>query len=524
MADQASPMRTTSLLAASTVLSVSAMLLNCTVIEVQPPAAQATVPPASEPEEDSTDGGAKDEPQGAADASAAETSDAAPPTDTEAGQVVIDLGTVKAGDTIPVTIPSGALGFNITGEGTLSAFDPQRPFGIERIVAPNGTVVHDNFTPTGGNQATSTAAFDVIAAASVPQAQNVPTSLGGTWKLQFGVANGTAKPNLKAKVLVQSTADGAFHGGRLDLHIHVPPGLKIGNRTVNPASAATDPGIKERLDTFFAVTTQLLGITRGNVEFSTAGAQYARLDGVEQWQDGFAISAGEADETQVLHILLTNFIGIDGQNVAVGVSPGIPGAANRFGRGVSGLLVAFTEKPVYDALTIVHEMGHFIGLNHTTEFSGDASDPLSETPVCPGIGRTQEQLVGCPDRKNIMFPAGAIEGPVELSPTQKRAYRGSPIYKANPTGTATMSSLVPIRPLPPISSMVRLSQGTRLSPVESVLAMGRCGLTPIHADELVARFGREAAIAQLRAAAADTDLMPFIRGRATLALKRLGVR
>ncbi len=514
-------MRTTSLLAASTVLSVSAVLLNCTVIEVQAPPSQATNP--AEPAAESADGGPQDDPS-LADASASDASSDARVALPEAGQVVIDLGTVKAGDLIPVKIPSGALGFNITGEGTVADFDPEKPFGVDRIVAPNGTVVQRGFTPAGGTLATSAARFDVIAAASVPQSQNVPSNLGGTWTLRFGVVNGSAKPNLKAKVLVQSTADGAFHGGRLDLHIHVATGLKIGNRTVNPATASADPGIKERLDTFFAVTTQLLGITRGNVEFSTVGAQYAKLDGLEQWQNGFAISSGETDGTQVLHILLTNFIGIDGEPVAVGVSPGIPGAANRFGRGVSGLLVAFTESPAYDALTLVHEMGHFVGLNHTTEFSGDASDPLSETPVCTDIGRTQDQLFACPDRKNVMFPAGAIEGPVELSPTQKRAYRGSPIYKATPSGEGMMASFAPVRPLPPLSRIVRLSHGTRLSPVEDVLSTGRCGLTPLEADSLVARFGREAAIAQLRAASADADLLPYIRGRANLALKKLGAR
>ena len=38
---------------------------------------------------------------------------------------------------------------------------------------------------------------------------------------------------------------------------------------------------------------------------------------------------------------------------------------------------------------------------------------------------------------------------------------------------------------------------------------------------MVARHGRAAAIAQLRAAALDTDLAPFIRGRASLALQQL---
>ena len=43
-------------------------------------------------------------------------------------------------------------------------------------------------------------------------------------------------------------------------------------------------------------------------------------------REGFAVSTGETDGTQNLHILLTNSIRQGGQPIAVGISPGIPGA------------------------------------------------------------------------------------------------------------------------------------------------------------------------------------------------------
>jgi hypothetical protein len=493
-------MRFPAFFAASSVLTTTALLLNCSVREQSAPEQDAGIQPDS-------------------------SVDAPKPPSLPVGQVVLDLGAVNAGDLVPVTIPIGALGFNITAEGSIDDFDEDKPFGINRIVAPDGTVVHDAFMAAGGTQETSIVLWDVIAAASVPQSENVPNNLAGTWKLQFGVHNGDAKPKLNAQVRVQATVDGAFHGGTLDLHLYVPLGLSIGKRTLDPNTVATDPDIATRLNEFFRLTTELLGVTRGKVTFSLVGPEFSRLDGAKELQRGFAVSSKKNDGTQALNVLLTNVIANNGVSIAVGLAPGIPGAANRFGSAMSGLLIVFSGDAMADALTMFHEMGHFVGLSHTTEFSGDASDPLAETPVCNSIGKSKEEQETCPDRNNVMFPAGSAGDLIELTPTQKRVYRGSPIYKANVSGEATMTSLVPLAPLAPLARherMVRLSRGTRLSPVEQVLAAGWCGLTPLNPEGLVARFGRESAIAQLRAAAADADLVPYIRGRATLALKKLG--
>ena len=454
------------------------------------------------------------------DSGAPEVDAAPPPPVTD--PLLVDLGSVTTGTEVTFDVPVGTLGFNIVAECETADFDQDNPFGIERITDPKGTVVHDNFIPDGGTKETSTAAFDKIAAASVPQGDNVPTIVPpGKWKVLFGVrGKPTAKIMLTSQVRIQSSADGTFRGGTLDLTIHVPPGLRVDGAVVDPAKASTNAGIEQRIAVFFRATKQLLGIERGKITYRVAGAALADVEdsGI---LDGFAVSVGETDGAKNMHMLLSNSIRSQGRPIAIGISPGIPGAAGVFGRGVSGIIVVPGGQVENDALTILHEFGHFIGLNHTTEFDGQSSDPLADTARCPAATISQQQqLRSCPDRTNVMFPAGPIDGPISLSPTQTRVYRGSPIYQSISKASRITMSAAPSLFL---HRSFRTS-GRALSSIETELSAGFCGLSKPDSAGMVMRHGRAAALAQLRAASVDPDLAPFIRGRADLALQQLAAQ
>jgi hypothetical protein len=460
---------------------------------------------------------------------AGEDAEAPPPEEVDAGveppavtgAIELDLGEVSLDEDITFDVPEGALGFNVVLEGRASDFDPYAPFGIERIKDPSGRSVHSQYGPVGGDRPSTYATFDVLASASVPQSEAARSPLpGGEWSVRFGqIGSGSEPSKLTAKVTVQTSGDGKFHGGELDLHVHVPTGLRVDGRLVEASRASEDPLLKERIDLFFDLTSQLLGIERGNVEFHQESSSYADLDGMAEIARGFAVSRLAKDGDQQVHMLLTNTISDQGQPIAAGIAPGIPGSANRFGRGTSGVIVTLDGGRDQAVLTMLHEVGHFIGLNHTTEFDAQSADPLSDTPRCRDLS-SYDAMFSCGDRFNIMFPAGPIEGPVELSPAQTRVFRGSPVYRAFATTTMKTRSFEPAPVVLP--KRVFRTSGLPLSPVEHELSFGFCGLNRLDAAGIVKRHGRDAAIAQLRAAAQDPDLAKVIRGRANLALKELG--
>ena len=71
---------------------------------------------------------------------------------------------------------------------------------------------------------------------------------------------------------------------------------------------------------------------------------------------------------------------IDG---ALGIASGIPGPHGMPGTGASGVAISVDLIPESELpLVILHEMGHFMGLFHTTEADGSISEPLTDTAEC----------------------------------------------------------------------------------------------------------------------------------------------
>ncbi|MFO0667926.1 MAG: M43 family zinc metalloprotease [Polyangiaceae bacterium] len=344
---------------------------------------------------------------------------------------VVDLGIVASGVPISVQIPAKALGFHVMVESSV----PSELLAITSVQAPNGEFFHDKATPAGGDHPTSETILGSTAAVQVPQrAFSQDTVEQGTWKVVFA-GPGT----LRAKVQIQTTPDGVFHGGNLNLNVYLPAGLELGGKSgITAKNAYANSEVRGRIDGFFAAIWQLYGLRNGTVRFFDIPSKFREIED----NDLLTVfkESKVAPHGQAINIVLSQ---VGNEGFWWGIAAGVPGAANSPGNDQSGLALASVPEASADmeAWVLAHEAGHFMGLNHTTEFEGGVADPLPDTPRCTTI--ENGDLESCPDFSNIMFPSGAVSPPIVTSPNQRRVVRGSPMIEAFAGGPAPSALLPP---------------------------------------------------------------------------------
>src|SRR4051794_28709801 len=154
--------------------------------------------------------------------------------------IVVDLGVVAGGQDVTLSVPAGALGFNVVVE---AAAGTSSVLGVERITSPSGEIVHDGYTPKGGNHSTSDSSFGDIASASVPQceAKSANTPEPGKWIIRIGGGADPPPPppldagggddsdagplegggtyHVTARIQIGATGSTGFAGGRLDMNV-----------------------------------------------------------------------------------------------------------------------------------------------------------------------------------------------------------------------------------------------------------------------------------------------------------------
>lgn len=220
---------------------------------------------------------------------------------------------------------------------------------------------------------------------------------------------------------------------------------------LTPEEAAKDPDIKEFIKTLRAIY-QRYGITIRHIRFSVAPPdivkEYSilRVDTNDYSNFHKLVRSTELpgftyDEQMSLNVFLVQ--SLIGTLNAAGISSAVPGAAGLHGTDFTGVVAttgylrsSYGTLPrikgsIITATTIAHEIGHFLGLYHTTEKDGKA-DPLPDTPQCA------QELVGgspsknCPDYSNLMFWSAGDMGDTdgaELTPQQLDVIRSHPLLK-----------------------------------------------------------------------------------------------
>jgi hypothetical protein len=79
------------------------------------------------------------------------------------------------------------------------------------------------------------------------------------------------------------------------------------------------------------------------------------------------------------------------------------------------------------AVTCAHEVGHYLGLYHTSESDGRLHDPIADTPECDGG-------TACTDASNVMFWTGGGRRS-QLSAGQAAVMRHHPLVANAPPPT-----------------------------------------------------------------------------------------
>lgn len=223
--------------------------------------------------------------------------------------------------------------------------------------------------------------------------------------------------------LLQKGANGA----RLAVNLYL-----VGVPNATAASAPTDSTIQNMLAGFRSVYLGA-GIDVDEVRFFDVSPEdVERFRIIRSLNDVHGLlSVSEAPGETLAEQLSVNIFLI--QDFAVpeapgllGLSAGIPGVPGLHGTHGSGLI--FTSAPLASnssamAQTMAHEVGHFLGLRHTTEHDG-IPDPIADTPRCgdPNAG------AACPDAENFMFPfsIGGVTQ-TDISPGQAQVLRWAPL-------------------------------------------------------------------------------------------------
>lgn len=132
-------------------------------------------------------------------------------------------------------------------------------------------------------------------------------------------------------------------------------------------------------------------------------------------------------------VLSVNVFLIDDFNISeapgiLGISTGIPGMAGLHGSSASGLVFSAASLGSDNqqlGQTMAHEIGHYLGLRHTTEHSFLGHDPISDTPEC-----VNPKLASfCDDSSNFMFAFALGGKQQDVSKGQTYVVRRNPLIQ-----------------------------------------------------------------------------------------------
>lgn len=387
---------------------------------------------------------------------------------------VIALGTRRVGETVQFGVPAGAVSITLVEQAISAAASAtfsdagmvSNTAAPMKVIDPTGKVVFDQFdNPTDPAQAllffgslspgvgtvtlpNTTAGLELAAAGGLPQ---------GTWKAEVSdlahvctrasncaAGGGSASGVYDVTALVKRGGDASGQPGtdRVDVTLNLMPPLSA-------ASAATD----ESLVRLVGSLTRLLsraGLTLQNVAFADVPAKVAEplasgvhIDDSTACGELAQLFATAPPGRQINVFLVRSFVTSDSAagTMIVGVDGTIPGPAT-FSPSLQGGVAVSTADLDHNsgksycqgstepqltcgsgaaggqccgaditAYIVAHEIGHYLGLYHTTEAEGTQFDPLDDTPQCPcqSCASSRRQCTDSPSPPSTPHRMGVAE-------------------------------------------------------------------------------------------------------------------
>lgn len=323
--------------------------------------------------------------------------DVTPPEDPEPGPdpLVGDLSascsttSISGGRAIDIEIAEGVLAFTVVPYVNSGQLRPRR------ILRPDGSVAAD-FAGNYGFQAVNAEILRSITPVSFPAAPQFGDTLTpGTWRLEVATTASEV-----CWYPVRKVAEGRV----IDLNFYL-----VGVPGITPTTAANHTALQGALTTLRRIFARSAVDVREVRYLSLSADDTERFRIIRNFNEVFALAGRSAApgpsraERLSVNVFLIQGFAVPQSPGLLGLSLGIPGVPGSHGNQGAGLVFTseyLSRDPSGIGQTLAHEIGHFLGLRHTSEHGGTSWDPLEDTPQCSNPERGSR----CPDASNFMFP------------------------------------------------------------------------------------------------------------------------